>query len=46
MKQQTEFHPATAACSQGAGTGPGAKAITHVGFDRAYDFDAARRAGE
>jgi len=40
MKQQTELHPATAACSQGADTGPGAQAITHQGFDLAHHPDS------
>lgn len=41
MKQQTELHPATAACSQGADTGPGAQAITHLGFDLAHPDSTA-----
>jgi hypothetical protein len=40
MNQQTELHPATAACSQGADTGPGAQAITHQGFDLAQHPDS------
>lgn len=41
MNQQTELHPATAACSQGADTGPGAQAITHQSFDLAHHSDSA-----
>ncbi|MCC7632555.1 hypothetical protein [Stenotrophomonas rhizophila] len=40
MNQQTELTPATAACSQGADTGPGAQASTHLGFDPAQHPDS------